>query len=510
MQDAALKPEGLPAMPSALRSQVQASDNDEDAEIFALQSLTRFVASDLQVRPRLRNPRELADVEPLPAEGHISQEDESAGSTIHSDTSGSNKSSSTTSDEEASSQPVAEQAPEIIGKQTSSGELADSVSSRDALTNVRVEMNPTLQEQAEKLGLRSCAPKVSGQTFREVEHLKHFNPPKPTNLRVVRHLRVALILTSVIELCLLSGSLIADHFWSPCRTKLDICKYLHEMDCEGKSCQDCAPFWASAWPAAGLFLAVPMQGLLRLSNDSFNSSCSKTIPFVLVALLGVALLGVGAVVLVESTTAALHYAARCPMRKENSRCTANLCPSPPCRRESDFSPCLCGLLGEAEFARALFLQGSPACHPYEWYTWQMRSLQEFVLQYESFACVAGPLTCMATGVGGALFFIQLACCPLVLIGQWGGHSAICILLGQLDGPQEAELKQAPEGVQPDVLGAKVSAGSKRNLLSPSSTSLILNSEAGNHHEESEEEDCLRGSFKQRRTWDGDVSPELSH
>eukprot|EP00913_Durusdinium_trenchii_P013187 g12377.t1 len=50
LQDAALKPEGLPAMPSALRSQVQASDNDEDAEIFALQSLTRFVASDLQVR----------------------------------------------------------------------------------------------------------------------------------------------------------------------------------------------------------------------------------------------------------------------------------------------------------------------------------------------------------------------------------------------------------------------------------------------------------------------------
>ena len=306
-------------------------------------------------------------------------------------------------------------------------------------------------------------------------------------LRFVRHLWLALVSASFAELCLISSGVLVDYFWSPCRTELDTCRHLHEMDCWGWSCQESAALWASAWPAAGLvFLAVPMKCFLRSNLNDIQ--CTKALPLLItsfaVALLGV--VGVGQLFLVESATAALHYADRCPMRRENSRCTANLCPSPPCRRESDFSPCLCGPLGEAELARALFLQGTPACQPYEWYTWQMKVLEELILQYEQFACVAGPLTCAATAVGGALLFIQLMCCPLVLIGQWGGQAAICVLLGHFESDNTSVAGVSPQ----DLLGKSVC-----DMHSTSSTSLILNSETGKSGDEDSWLEPILSPFK---------------
>ena len=372
----------------------------------------------------------------------------------------------------------------------------------------------TNEEDAQNIGLESLNVKVDMKSFWNVDEsqgeteilrpsstssMSHFkaqvqtpqqektlltlpSPSKPSKgskvsdwnrLRFLRHLWIALVSASIVELCLVSCALLADYLWSPCRTELDTCRHLHEMDCGGQSCKDSAPLWASAWPAAGLiFLAVPMKCLLRSSDVR-----SKALPLLISFGTTLLVLGVGAIVLVESATAALHYADRCPMRRESSRCTANLCPSPPCRRESDFSPCLCGPLGEAELARALFLQGTPACQPYEWYTWQMKLLEELILQYEQFACVAGPLTCVATAVGGALLLIQLMCCPLVLIGQWGGQAAIFVLLGQL----ELEKETTPDMhtvVSPDIL--QKSAG---DLHSTSSTSLVLNSETGKSGDE---------------------------
>lgn len=293
----------------------------------------------------------------------------------------------------------------------------------------QIDPIPTGQNESSKAGDRA--------TLRRLQLSKANGQNRWKRLRFVRHLWIALVGASFVELCLISSGLLVDYFWSPCRTELDTCRHLHELDCWGRSCQEFAPLWASAWPAAGLlFLALPLKFFLRTDK---RLGCTQAVPAVVpvltsfaVCLLGV--VGVGAIVLVESATAALHYADRCPMRRvtPSSRCTAELCPSPPCRRESDFSPCLCGPLGEAELARALFLQGTPACQPYEWYTWQMKLLEELMLQYEEFACILGPLTCVATAVGGALLLIQLACCPLVLIGQWGGHAAICVLLGYLD------------------------------------------------------------------------------
>ena len=102
----------------------------------------------------------------------------------------------------------------------------------------------------------------------------------------------------------------------------------------------------------------------------------------------------------------------------------------------------------------------------------MKVLEELILQYEQFACVAGPLTCVATAVGGALLFIQLMCCPLVLIGQWGGQAAICVLLGHFESKTSTS---SVAGVSRKDLQLGKAVG---DMHSNSSTSLILNSEEG--------------------------------
>lgn len=78
-------------------------------------------------------------------------------------------------------------------------------------------------------------------------------------------------------------------------------------------------------------------------------------------------------------------------------------------------------------ARALFLTGAEACQPYEWYPWQMTTLEELLLRYENFACIVGPLTCATAVIGAILLFVQLACCPLLLLGHWGVHEALVVL-----------------------------------------------------------------------------------
>jgi len=194
-----------------------------------------------------------------------------------------------------------------------------------------------------------------------------------------------------------------------------------------------APVWITAWPAAGLcFLACPLRCILHDGSEYLPSRtrCSKSL--VALLLFSLAVVGAGVTSLVELSMAAVHYAARCPMKRADGRCTIDVCPSPPCKRESDFSPCLCGLMDEAEMARALFLNGFAACQPYEWYSWQMEKLEALILRYETFACVVAPLTCAATAVGGALVLSQLACCPLLIIGLWGGRHGILVFLGSLE------------------------------------------------------------------------------
>lgn len=83
-------------------------------------------------------------------------------------------------------------------------------------------------------------------------------------------------------------------------------------------------------------------------------------------------------------------------------------------------------------ARALFLQGVPACQPYEWYPSQMESLEQLVLEYETFACTVGPIACGATGVGILLLVVQLLCCPMLLVGRWGGQDVLFLLLATDD------------------------------------------------------------------------------
>jgi len=531
LQDAVSKlPESPPAMPTVVghtdvRVQNQESERIQDhEELFALQSLTRFVATDLPLaRSRQYTPRTLpSHAEPLTVGAH--QDISESESTVHSKASDS-ETDSTTSVDEMLSQPAA---PQQSDKETN--EELDCQTSVLETLNVKVDMKSYWQSDglAECLSSRpSAASDIACSHFDALEKkpkllplerktsnmIRQNHPSKGSGqnrwnrLRFVRHLWLALVSASFAELCLISSGVLVDYFWSPCRTELDTCRHLHEMDCLGWSCQESSPLWASAWPAAGLvFLAMPMKCFLRSSLNDIQ--CRKALPLLItsfaVALLGV--VGVGAIVLVESATAALHYADRCPMRRESSRCTANLCPSPPCRRESDFSPCLCGPLGEAELARALFLQGTPACQPYEWYTWQMKVLEELILQYEQFACVAGPLTCAATAVGGVLLFIQLMCCPLVLIGQWGGQAAICVLLGHFESET---CTSSVAGVSRQDLQLGKAVG---DMHSNSSTSLILNSEEGKSGDEgsgaSEKDDTGQGNFTHRRTWDGDVSPEL--
>jgi len=131
--------------------------------------------------------------------------------------------------------------------------------------------------------------------------------------------------------------------------------------------------------------------------------------------------------LAQILAAGLHYSARCPMARVPGRCSAHHCPVPPCRRETEYSPCVCGRLDEAEMARALFLSDTPACQPYEWYAWQMVIFQELLLHYEIFACCVGPLACAAVAVGGVLLLLQIVCCPLLFIGHCGFNTALVVL-----------------------------------------------------------------------------------
>jgi len=138
-------------------------------------------------------------------------------------------------------------------------------------------------------------------------------------------------------------------------------------------------------------------------------------------------IGGGATVITEFSASGLHYGGRCPMERSSGRCTPDICPSPVCHRESEFSPCVCGVVGEAEMARALFLKSLPACQPYEWYAWQMQTLEELMFEYENFACLVGPLACASAAVGGVLLLVQLACCPMLLLGRWGMSKVLLIL-----------------------------------------------------------------------------------
>ncbi|CAJ1347726.1 unnamed protein product [Effrenium voratum] len=506
LQDAVLKlPEGVPAMQSA--------DMAEEAEeLPALQSLTRFVDAEFSMVRRAQaraTPREQTrSVEAPPSDDNSFEDASVSESTAHSESSASSKASSgsTILQAEKPSPRVEQVEPEVIGKQ-SSGACADPEADlpaliADKIATVKVHISSTWSEGDDQLSSQYSTISIKSNSSISVKDAIRvtdgIGKTEVTDLRLVRQLWRILVLLSLLELLLISGGLVADYYWSPCREKLKTCQHLHEMDCWGWSCQEFAPVWASAWPAAGLlFLALPLRHL--------GTCRPKATPVTLLAVLAV--LGIGAVVLVESATAAFHYAARCPMRRESSRCTADLCPSPPCRRESDFSPCLCGLLGEAELARALFLHGSSACQPYEWYTWQMRLLEELVLQYETFACVAGPLTCTATAIGGALLLIQLACCPLLLVGQWGGHDAIRVLLGHLD-LDDASLARIQEISSKDSKDPRLlrlaSTNSAKGLLSPSVSDAGVDVEViGKQSDLSFE----GPSVSQRQTWNGDVSPE---
>lgn len=81
-------------------------------------------------------------------------------------------------------------------------------------------------------------------------------------------------------------------------------------------------------------------------------------------------------------------------------------------------------------ARALFLNGIPACHPYEWYPRQMDTLEDILLKYETFACVFGPLECVALAAGGLLLLVQLACCLVLFFAWWGAHEALIIFFAK--------------------------------------------------------------------------------
>lgn len=206
--------------------------------------------------------------------------------------------------------------------------------------------------------------------------------------------------------------------------------------------------WAPAWPVAGLLiLAAP----LRFTLARGASRCPKLTCIFLVIPALVVVAG-GTYVLSRSVSSGLHYASRCPMPRATGRCKVDSCP-PACRRESEFSPCVCGHLEEAEMARSLFLHSFPACQPYEWYALQMRRLEDLMLQYENFACAAGPLMCIAVVVGAALLLAQLSAIPLILLGMCGAHHAILILLAS-----EEDLDRAIIGEPLDKLSSEKGTG----------------------------------------------------
>lgn len=261
-------------------------------------------------------------------------------------------------------------------------------------------------------------------------------------IRCMWGLWVCLIALSCIQLVLIGLLTWLDRTRSPCRVAIEPCHSLHGDDCSGGSCKGSAPLWAGVWPLAGLFtLALPLRSAALFGRGSDGSSLQwgaassghwRRLLFAVAAATSLCVFVAGATALIEISEAAGVYAARCPMARAAVRCSASLCPSPPCKRESTFSPCMCGRLGEEEMARALFLSGDPACQPYEWYVQQMEELESIVLRYENFACIVGPLGCGAVAVGACLLLVQFACCPLLLLGRWGGREAVFFLLATDD------------------------------------------------------------------------------
>jgi len=262
-----------------------------------------------------------------------------------------------------------------------------------------------------------------------------------SSLRTMHRLWCLLVLLSILECTLVVAGIAADQFWSPCRKPLSDCHSLHEEDCSGASCRDAVPVWAPSWPAAGLLcIALPLRLVLRGRG---GGRLGLVLPVLVAASAAV---GMGVMILAQLSTAGLEYASRCPMERAAGRCTADTCPSPPCRRENEFSPCVCGRLGEAEMARALFVKSFAACQPYEWYDWQMTALEEIILQYENFACLAGPLTCLSAAIGAVLLLVQLACCPLLFLGHCGLDHALLVLFATDEELDRLIIGKAPASI----------------------------------------------------------------
>lgn len=273
-------------------------------------------------------------------------------------------------------------------------------------------------------------------------------PPPPLKaIQCLWRLWSTLVVLSLVEFVLLVAAALLDRQWSPCREHLKTCSSLHPDDCSGISCRDGAPFWAPAWPLMSLvFMVLPLRLMLRSIATAGAAFQPRWLSIVLI--IALATVGLGSAALIDISIAGVHYALRCPMERSAGRCEPQSCPSPPCARKSEFSPCSCGVLEEAEMARALFLHGLAACHPYEWYPSQMDILEELLMRYETFACVFGPLECVALAAGGALLLVQLACCPLLFFASWGAKEALIMFFGADEQQHEASSEadaQTPSG-----------------------------------------------------------------
>lgn len=264
-------------------------------------------------------------------------------------------------------------------------------------------------------------------------------------MRCVWSIWCALVLISFVEIALLFGSSFLDIYYSPCRTPLGDCGNLHPDDCAGVSCMRSVPIWAPAWPLMGLAcLAVPAWFVIRGKCQPRHALRLK-----LALLTSLLAIGYGFSLVVEVSIAGVHFAGRCPMAHANDRCNQDICPTPVCKRENEFSPCMCGNLGEDEFARALFLKQLPACQPYEWYSHQMVWFEELLMEYENFACLQGLLNWAAAGAGALLLLLQFLFCPFLLLGSWGGARLVLLVLvgsdADLDRALGVMLPRAFEG-----------------------------------------------------------------
>lgn len=368
-------------------------------------------------------------------------------------------------------EPCSDVAPDALGEEFESYELNvdDLLAGKAAqcLTSVEEECEERDDELSKPDECRVEGADAGKMTAKEADLRAEQRAAR--SLRCMWRLWFLLLALSFCEALLIVAGLQVDIWSSPCRRPLLTCHSLHIDDCSGDSCQDFAPIWALCWPACGLlFLVVPLWAVLRAAAaapgstppvrdvvapvSSIAGGSRRAILLVLLAAL--ATVGCGAMTIAELSMAGLHYAARCPIERSGARCGAQLCPEPMCRRESEFSPCMCGRLAEEEMARGLFLNDLPACQPYEWYSWQMDKLEQLVLRYESFACIQGPLACAATAVGALLLLAQLACCPLLLLGRLGVRRALLVLLAT-DEELERALLNEEEAVDKEAASLPV-------------------------------------------------------